>query len=143
MALVKLAEVSTIMNSPHAAGTRWPAPVGPGTAPVIPVDQYRSDKHCVVHAELAGVDPGSLEVTLSPAGELAISAYRSAREDEQLRWTAHERATGPLRRRLDLGRGIDVEAVQATHEDGVLTVTVPLAGRPGRRRIPVTRAAAR
>jgi HSP20 family protein len=108
---------------------------------MFPIDHYRSDEHCVVHAELAGIDPGSLEVTLSPAGELAISAYRSPREDDQLRWTAHERTTGLLHRRIQLGTGLDVGAVQATHSDGVLTVTVPLAEPARRRRISVARSA--
>lgn len=113
--------------------------VRPDSAGSFPVDHYCSEEHCVVRAELAGVDPGSLEVTLTPAGELAISAYRSELEDDQLRWTARERATGVLRRSLQLGPGLDLSAVQATHSDGVLTVTVPLAKSARRRRIPIGR----
>lgn len=115
----------------------------PGFAATFPVDHYCSEGHCVVHAELAGVDPGSLDVTVTPAGELAISAYRSRREDDELRWTVRERATGPLRRRIQLGPGVDVTAAQATHSDGVLTVTVPLTEPARRRRIPVGRSAPR
>jgi len=105
----------------------------------MPVDVYRTGEHCVVHVELAGVDPGSADVELSDSGELTVTAYRTARTDDQLRWRLRERPTGLLRRRIQLGRGLDPTAVQATHNDGVLTVTIPLRDGEQPRRIPVGR----
>jgi HSP20 family protein len=50
---------------------------------------------------------------------------------------ASERFFGGYRRQLSLGEGIDTTAISATYENGVLTVTIPLADRAKPRKIDV------
>ncbi|CAM3661004.1 Hsp20/alpha crystallin family protein [Mycobacterium frederiksbergense] len=106
----------------------------------MPMDLYKVDDHFVLTADLPGVDPGSVDVNVDH-GTLTLTAHRSARSDDGVQWLANERFAGTYRRQLSLGEGIDTARIAATYENGVLTVTIPLAERAKPRRIEVTRAA--
>lgn len=112
-------------------------PAGSARAPrFMPMDLYRSGDHYVLHADLPGVDPGSVDVNVEN-GTLTIRAERSGRTEEAVQWIASERFTGTYQRQLSLGDGIDSERISATYENGVLTVTIPVAERAKPRRITV------
>lgn len=106
----------------------------------MPMDLYKVDDHFVLTADLPGVDPGSVDVNVDH-GTLTLTAHRSARSEDGVQWLANERFAGTYRRQLSLGEGIDTAKIAATYENGVLTVTIPLAERAKPRRIEVTRAA--
>ncbi|MGB8022473.1 MAG: Hsp20/alpha crystallin family protein [Candidatus Nanopelagicales bacterium] len=112
-------------------------PVGSARAPrFMPMDLYRSGDHYVLHADLPGVDPGSVDVSVDN-GTLTIRAERSGRTDESVEWLASERFTGSYMRQLSLGDGIAAERIAATYENGVLTVTIPMAEKAKPRRIQI------
>lgn len=102
----------------------------------MPMDLYRSGDHYVVHADLPGVDPGSVDVSVDN-GTLTIRAERSGRTEESVEWLASERFVGSYMRQLSLGDGVDAERIAATYENGVLTVTIPMAERAKPRRIQI------
>ncbi len=102
----------------------------------MPMDLYRSGDHYVLHADLPGVDPGSVDVSIDN-GTLTIRAQRSARTEDGVEWLASERFTGSYLRQLALGDGIDAEAIHATYENGVLTLTLPLVAKAKPRRIDI------
>ncbi len=103
----------------------------------MPMDLYKVDDHYVLTADLPGVDPGSVDVSVDN-GTLTLTAHRSARSEDSVQWLASERFFGTYRRQLSLGEGIDPTKISATYENGVLTVTIPLAERAKARRIEVT-----
>lgn len=105
-------------------------------ARAIPMDLYRSGDHYVLHLDLPGVDPGTVDLVVD-GPVLTIRAERSPRTAEDLEWLVHERPAGTYQRQLKVGPDIDVDAVTATFEHGVLTVTLPVAERARPRRIPV------
>jgi HSP20 family protein len=110
---------------------------GSGRTPrFMPMDLCKIDDHYVLTADLPGVDPGSVDVNVDN-GTLTISAHRTARSDESVQWLASERFFGKYRRQLSLGEGVDASAISATYENGVLTVTIPLAERAKPRKIDV------
>lgn len=112
-------------------------PAGSARAPrLMPMDLYRSGDHYVLHADLPGVDPGTVDVSVDN-GTLTIRAQRSSRTEDGVEWLASERFTGSYLRQLSLGDGIDADAIHATYENGVLTVTLPLAARAKPRRIDI------
>jgi HSP20 family protein len=112
-------------------------PVGSARAPrFMPMDLYRSGDHYVLHADLPGVDPGSVDCSVDN-GTLTIRAERSGRTDESVEWLASERFTGSYLRQLSLGDGIDADRIAATYENGVLTVTIPMAEKAKPRRIQI------
>jgi HSP20 family protein len=102
----------------------------------MPMDLYRSGDHFVLHCDLAGVDPGSVEINVD-GRVLSIRAERSARTDTDVQWLRRERSTGTFERRLTLGDGLDLERIDATWQDGVLTLTIPMAEQAKPRRIAV------
>ncbi|MGY4711058.1 Hsp20/alpha crystallin family protein [Mycolicibacterium sp. CBM1] len=106
----------------------------------MPMDLYKVDDHYVLTADLPGVDPGSVDVSVDN-GTLTLTAHRSARSADSVQWLANERFFGTYRRQLSLGEGIDTTKISATYENGVLTVTIPLAERAKPRRIEVAHSA--
>jgi HSP20 family protein len=93
----------------------------------MPLDLYRSGDHFVLHCDLAGIDPGSVQVGVDNR-VLTIRAERTPRTDEAVQWVRRERRTGTFERRLALGDGLDLDNIAATWQDGVLTLTIPVAG---------------
>jgi HSP20 family protein len=103
----------------------------------MPMDLFRSGDHYVVHADLPGVDPGSIDVSVD-GGTLTITAQRTGRTAETVDWIGSERFTGTYMRQLALGDGVDADQISATYHDGVLTVSIPVAERAKPRRIQVS-----
>jgi HSP20 family protein len=103
----------------------------------MPMDLCKIDDHYVLTADLPGIDPGSVDVDVD-SGTLTISAHRTARSEDAVQWLANERFFGTYRRQLSLGEGIDASAISATYENGVLTVTIPVAERAKPRKIEVS-----
>jgi HSP20 family protein len=104
----------------------------------MPMDLCKLGDHYVLTADLPGVDPGSVDINVD-GGTLTISAHRTARSDESVQWLANERFFGTYRRQLSLGDGVDESAITATYENGVLTVTIPVAERAKPRKVEVAR----
>ena len=102
----------------------------------MPMDLYKVDDHYVLTADLPGIDPGSVDVTVDN-GTLTLTAHRSARSEDAVQWLANERFFGTYRRQLSLGEGIDTAKISATYENGVLTITMPMAEQAKARRIAV------
>lgn len=102
----------------------------------MPMDLCKIDDHYVLTADLPGVDPGSVDVNVDN-GTLTVSAHRTARSEDSAQWLASERFFGKYQRQLSLGDGVDTEAISATYENGVLTVTIPVAERAKPRRIEI------
>ena len=102
----------------------------------MPMDLYRSGEHFVMHLDLPGVDPGSVDIQVD--GQLlTIRAERSPRTADEIDWLVHERPSGTYQRQLKVGPSVDVDNVTATIEHGVLTLTLPVSERAKPRRIEV------
>lgn len=106
----------------------------------MPMDVYRSGDHYVLSADLPGADPGSIEVDVEDR-TLTVRAKRSTPEHGDVQWLAKERPGGTYARQLTVGRGIALDQLTATYNDGVLTLTVPVAAEAKPRRIEVTHGA--
>lgn len=113
---------------------------GAGRVPrFMPMDLYKVEDHYVLTADLPGVDPGSVDVSVDN-GTMTLTAHRSARSEEAAQWLSNERFSGTYRRQLSLGDDVDTSRISATYENGVLTVSIPLAERAKPRRIEVEHA---
>src|SRR5216683_824065 len=116
-----------------ASGTR--APLG------MPMDVYRAqDGSYHLEADLPGVDPDSVEVTVEHS-TLTIRAERTPHYGESEQVIVAERPQGPFTRQLSLGEGVDSENLTAAYADGVLHVTIPASPKAQARRVEITRPA--
>ena len=112
-------------------------PAGSARSPrFMPMDLYRTGDHYVLHADLPGVDPGSVDVDVDN-NTLTIKAVRSERGEEGVQWISSERFAGTYLRQIALGDGIDTEKISATYANGVLTVTLPVADRAKPRKVSI------
>ena len=89
--------------------------------PSFPMDAYRSGDTIVVHFDLPGVDPSSIDIEYERQA-LTVTAERTWRPTEGDQLLAAERVHGKFQRQILLGEGLDAEGLKASYENGVLTV---------------------
>ncbi|WP_261166700.1 Hsp20/alpha crystallin family protein [Microbacterium sp. Marseille-Q6965] len=105
---------------------------------LMPMDLYRDGDHYVLSADLPGIDPGSVDIDVD-GQVLTIRAERTVRSNEGVSWITRERASGSFLRQLNLGQGIDTEAISARYENGVLSVLIPISEKAKPRKIEIQR----
>lgn len=103
----------------------------------MPMDMYRVDDNYVIHADLPGMDPGSIDVHVEH-GMLTLTAHRTEPPEENVQWLTSERFSGVFRRQISLGEDVDSDRISATYDNGVLNLTIPLHERAKPRQIEVT-----
>ena len=109
---------------------------------LMPMDLSRTGDSYVLNADLPGIDPASVDISVD--GQLlSISAERPAASTEGVTYLSRERRTGTFLRRFTLGQNVDTTGITAGYDNGVLTVTVPVAEKAKPRKIEVASAAAR
>jgi HSP20 family protein len=103
--------------------------------PAVDIEEY-ADKF-VLYADVPGVDPKSIEVTLEK-GVLTLAGGREkAVEAKGVEARRIERANGRFFRRFSLPDTVDGEAVTARGSNGVLEVVIPKRPQAQPRKIAV------
>jgi HSP20 family protein len=102
---------------------------------VMPMDAWREGDTFVLEFDLPGVAPDTLDIDVE-RNVLTIKAERPARNGD---WEllAAEPPTGLFSRQLVLGDNLDLEAVEAKYDDGVLRLRIPVAEKAKSRKIAV------
>lgn len=101
------------------------------------VNVYANEQAELVSVELPGAQPEDLQINV--AGEtLTISGVRAAEPAaEEAEYHRQERTCGKFTRSLELLFPVDGDKVEATYENGVLTVRLPRAEADKPRKIAV------
>ncbi|WP_210479421.1 Hsp20/alpha crystallin family protein [Naasia sp. SYSU D00948] len=102
----------------------------------MPVDLYREGDHFVLNADLPGVDPGSVDVSVD-GQTLTLRAQRTVRGLEGVEWLTRERPDASFVRQFTLGDGIDADSISAHYTNGVLSVVIPVAEQAKPRKIQI------
>jgi len=88
------------------------------------VDATEKDGNLIIRAELAGVKPEDVDISLH-GNVLTISGERKAeQEEERGGYYIRERSYGSFSRSFTLPEGTDESKIRARYEHGVLEVTV-------------------
>ena len=104
-------------------------------APPVDIEEY-ADKF-VLHADVPGVDPAGIELTLEN-GVLTLTGAREQRvEQAGVERSRVERATGRFHRRFALPDTVDSESVTASNKNGVLEIVIPKRTQAQARKIAV------
>ncbi|MEW6580279.1 MAG: Hsp20/alpha crystallin family protein [Chloroflexota bacterium] len=93
---------------------------------LLPMDAYITDEAIVIRADVPGIKPEEIEITLE-GDTLAIRGEIRREENSQRKYVLLERPTGKFERTLNINTPIDHESVEASFKDGVLTLTLPKA----------------
>ncbi|GAA3232904.1 Hsp20/alpha crystallin family protein [Streptomyces thermocoprophilus] len=103
----------------------------------VPMDAYRSGDDFLVHFDLPGIDPETIELDVE-RNVLNVRVERKSPAPEGTDMLVAERPTGTFTRQLFLGDTLDTERIDASYEAGVLTLRIPVAEQAKPRRIHIT-----
>jgi HSP20 family protein len=86
-----------------------------------------TDESLLIRAELPGIRPDDLEVTVE-GNTLTLAGKReTVEESEKVSFHRREREWGSFRRSLTIPVRVEADKVQARFADGILTVELPKA----------------
>ena len=89
------------------------------------VDIREEKDRYVIIADLPGVDPKDIEITMEQ-GVLTIKGERESKKEESHEgYSRVERVRGSFYRRFSLPDSADAENIEAKGKDGVLEITLP------------------
>jgi HSP20 family protein len=97
-----------------------------GWTPAVDVFYVDDPPRAVVHVELPGVDPATIDLEVR-GRELVVRGTRPAQDPGGRLYQQVEIPRGAFRRVVELGALVASEAASARYEAGILEVTLPLA----------------
>ncbi|EXU64530.1 MULTISPECIES: Hsp20/alpha crystallin family protein [Streptomyces] len=103
----------------------------------MPMDAYRADGEFVVHFDLPGIDPDTIDLDVE-RNVLTVRAERRSPAPEGAEMIASERPSGLHTRQLILGDTLDTERIDASYDAGVLTLRLPVSEKAKPRKIKVS-----
>ncbi len=109
-----------------------------GERSVVPAfDVSETDDHIIVKADLPGVEPKDLEISI--VGSVLTVRGEKKQEKEEKGESFHriERSYGSFSRSISLPGDVDPDTVDAVYKDGVLKLTIPKTERSKRKKIEV------
>jgi len=91
----------------------------------LPLDAYTTADEIVIQANMPGVKPETVEITIE-GDTLTIKGERPG-PIENVDYVMQERVYGPFQRTLNINIPVDADKAEATFENGLLTLTIPKA----------------
>lgn len=89
------------------------------------VDVEETDKEILVKADLPGVDPKNIEISVENGILTVRGEKKEEKEEKKKNYHRIERFAGAFYRALALPPGADAEKVSATSANGVVTIAIP------------------
>jgi HSP20 family protein len=100
------------------------------------VDIRETDQELTFAIEIAGSEPGDVEIT-TENGVLTVYGERTDERKDEGRYHLLERGYGSFIRRFQLPDGVDIDRIEAEVENGLLQVRIPKSALPQPKKIPV------
>lgn len=109
---------------------------------VMAMDAWREDDRFVVEFDLPAVAVDSIDLDVE-RNVLTVRAERRSPTGPNVELIAAERPRGVISRQVILSDALDTEHIDASHESGVLRLTIPVAEKAKPRKITIASDAAR
>lgn len=103
----------------------------------LALDVTESDDNFMVKASIPGINPDDLEITFSDNVLTIKGEAFETEESEETVWHLRERRFGAFQRSITLPTPVNVDDIDASYQDGVLTLTIPKVEEVKPRRINV------
>ncbi|HEU0013683.1 MAG TPA: Hsp20/alpha crystallin family protein [Longimicrobium sp.] len=127
-----------LLNTVFGGGGGRPSGGGSSVMRAPETDVVETQNEIRVTAELPGFQRDAIDVDVENNVLTIRGEKREERtEGEQGRFHLAERRYGSFTRSFVLPRDVNPDGIQATYEDGILTVTIPKSERAKRRRIDI------
>ena len=101
------------------------------------VDLTETEEGFTIRADVPGVLPDDLDVTLEDGVLTLAGEKKETQRNDAEGWHLNERRFGAFRRSFALPTAVDENAIEARHENGVLTVVLKKAASAKPRKIKV------
>ena len=102
------------------------------------VESYFEGDNLIVRADLPGVDPKDVEVTVN-GDVLTLRGTRSERAEDKGRGYLHREVSyGSFERAVTLPKGVKSDQIKAAFKNGVLELTIPATPELVGRKIPIS-----
>jgi HSP20 family protein len=109
----------------------------PAQPAAMPIDAHREGDSFVVEFDLPGVARDSIDLTVEQ-NVLTVHATRRRKAEEGHEMILAERPQGTFSRQLFLGQTLDTDNIDASYDDGVLTLRIPVAERAKPRKLTIS-----
>jgi HSP20 family protein len=103
----------------------------------LPMDVYRKGDEFIVELDIPGVDPSTIDMAVE-RNMLTVSGEVHPKHEDVDEVVVCERPHARFRRQVYLGENLDTEKIQATYENGVLTIRIPVAEKQRARKIEIS-----
>ena len=112
--------------------------LGGGRGPrSMPMEAYRRGDQFFIHLDLPGVNPDDLQLTVE-RNVVAVRAERRPFWQEGDEVLVDETPQGSFSRQLFLGDNLDAGHLEASYDQGILTLTIPVAEQAKPRRVEIS-----
>ncbi len=105
----------------------------------MPLDVVRRENDVTLRLDVPGMDREQIEVSVD-RGILTIRGKRQEERTENDKFFVRERRMGTFTRRLRLPETLNADAVEASYDNGVLEVRIPVLEQAKARKIEVRQA---
>jgi HSP20 family protein len=105
---------------------------------LVPMDVYATDDDFVLEANLPGVKPEEVDITVEGNTLTVSGETQSSRKEDEGATILQEIRRGRFTRTVTLPAGLEPDKAKATFEDGVLTLRIPKAEQVKPRQIKIT-----
>eukprot|EP01034_Spumella_vulgaris_P021614 gene21614-27653_t len=99
-------------------------------APILTADLIESDADFHIHADLPGVSAEDLELTLDGKTLLIKAERKHVHKTGTDKVHSMERTYGKVQRSIRLPANVDLDKIQSSFRDGVLSITIPKVEPP-------------
>jgi HSP20 family protein len=89
------------------------------------VDVEEDDKQFLVKADIPGVDPKDVDISIQDNSLVLRGHKKEEKEEKKKNYHRVERFEGQFYREIGLPRGIDADKIQAKSANGVVTISIP------------------
>ena len=107
-----------------------------GQVPALPLDVVRHENDVTLRLDVPGIDRDSIDVTVD-RGILSVTVKRQEERTENDKFFVRERTMGTFTRRLRLPESLNADAVEASYDNGVLEVRIPVLEQAKPRKVEI------
>lgn len=104
----------------------------------VPMDVFHAKDRLMIRLDLPGVDPSKVDVTVQENVLLINGSRPFPYEAEEVRFLRRGAFYGDFTQRVALGKGLDLEKIDARYHSGVLELSIPYAPEVQPRKIEIS-----